>query len=487
MSTVVSLLIICGEAGHLILHEVRGKVLAVVWGAVQLLDADVVESVIRTRGDPEGPAFRTLKEKLIGIRKVSQHTDIYVNEIYLVQWDPVAKRYRYVIDPGEEGHPGHGYGEYVSQRLRPPERSLVPYVNRNVHLKTGGNWITGFAPVSNRGGDPIALLGISIGMEEVYHETGQLILYGCIAFIVSIGVGLIFAYFLADFVTSSLSTLCDTVRGIGRGNYASRAVLHTGDEFNELSIAINGMAKGLEEREKLKVTFARYVSQYPVGNLLNEGRLLSEEAERKRVTILFSDIRNFTSMAERLPPEEVLRLLNEYFTAMIEVIFQYGGTLDKFTGDGLMVEFGAPVEDRLQEFHAVLAALHMQRKLKGLRDGWRGEGRETFSMGIGIHSGLAVLGNIGSERRMEYTAIGDTVNIASRLERLTKFVGQSILISKPVYDKVKNYIVCENLSERQIPGRVGNIRVFAVDPDKQRDLRQVELTHEMQQVLDDEE
>ena len=274
---------------------------------------------------------------------------------------------------------------------------------------------------------------------------------------------------------------------IGKGDFSSRSPLNTRDEFNELSIAINNMAKGLEERERLKLGFTRYVSQYALEELLNLDKPISLEGERKKVTILFSDIRQFTTIAEKLPPEDVLKLLNEYFEEMIEVIFNYGGTLDKFIGDGLMVEFGAPLDDKLQELHAVLAAIHMQLHLDKLCDKWKKEGKKTLSIGIGIHTGFAVLGNIGSERRMEYTAIGDTVNVASRLEWLTKRLKKPIIISHAVYEKVKDHFVFEDLEEVKLPGRVGNIQAYAIHPHAQKNLHQVELSQEMPHLPEERE
>jgi len=142
------------------------------------------------------------------------------------------------------------------------------------------------------------------------------------------------------------------------------------------------------------------------------------------------------------------------------------------------VEFGAPLEDKLQELHAVLSAVHMQLRLDKLSDKWEREGRSRFVMGIGIHTGLAVLGNIGSEKRMEYTAIGDTVNVASRLERSTKKADKRIIISKTVYDKVQDYFVFEDLKEVEIPGRKGIIQAYSLDPYIQKDLHRLDMIHD---------
>jgi adenylate cyclase len=353
-----------------------------------------------------------------------------------------------------------------------------PYVTTHIYTDEWGSWLSGYTPIYDSKGNEICVLGIDVRTKEVFVELERLLLYGLIAFVVSIFVAVVFAYFLSQLVSSSLSILCDTVKSIGKGDYSTRSPLHTRDEFNELSIAINQMAKGLEERERLKIGFTRYVSQYALEELLKLDKPITLEGERKKVTILFTDLRDFTKMAEELPPEDVLKLLNEYYEEMIEVIFNYGGTLDKFIGDGMMVEFGAPLEDKLQELHAVLAAVHMQLHLDRLSDKWEKDGKKRFVMGIGIHTGLAVLGNVGSERRMEYTAIGDTVNVASRLERATKKIDRRIIVSNTVYKKVKDHFIFEDLKSVEIPGRRGNIHAYALDPYAQKDLHQLEIIHD---------
>lgn len=479
MSTLLALFIIYGEASRLIFDEIRSKILSLVSNTVQLIDPNDLEQFVKNGGGEGSSDYQDLKQELLEIRNLNRRSDMYVEYVYIIRKFDDSDHYFFVIDADSGRRFISKYGDLFPSNIQLPPDPKNPYVTQNIYSDPWGTWITGYAPIINAEGQVIGLLGIDVRTKEVYLELEKLLLYGLIAFAISIFVGMIFAYFLSKLVSSSLSVLVDTVKMIGKGEFTSRSPLHTRDEFNELSIAINNMAKGLEERERLKVGFTRYVSQYALEELLKLDKPISLEGERKKVTILFSDIRQFTTIAEKLPPEEVLKLLNEYFEEMIEVIFNYGGTLDKFIGDGMMVEFGAPLDDKLQELHAVLAAIHMQIHLDKLCDKWEKEGKERLSMGIGIHTGLAVLGNIGSERRMEYTAIGDTVNVASRLEWLTKRMQKPIIISHTVYEKVKDHFVFENLNEAKLPGRVGNIQAYAIYPHDQKNLHQVELTHEM--------
>lgn len=227
--------------------------------------------------------------------------------------------------------------------------------------------------------------------------------------------------------------------------------------------------KGLtEEREKKKIrnTFARYVTPQVVEEILENPEAIALGGKRKECTILFSDIRGFTSMSEKMPPEEVVSILNEYFTVMVKIIFEYGGTLDKFIGDAIMAVWGAPVSHPDDAKRAVLCALQMRKELKRLQEKWKNEKKPVFETGIGINTGEVVVGNIGSERRMDYTVIGDNVNLASRLESLNKQYNSHILISEMTYQKVKDVVEVRPIEEVQVKGRTEKVMVYEVIGEK---------------------
>lgn len=186
--------------------------------------------------------------------------------------------------------------------------------------------------------------------------------------------------------------------------------------------------KRLAREEVARANYSRFMPEYVVKQLLEKPDSFKLGGINQKITVLFADIRGFTSLSEKENPERVVGLLNKYFTAMSEIIFAYGGTLDKYIGDGLMALFGAPNASPEDSKNALKTAVAMQKTLKTLNDELVAEGYNRVEIGIGLHTGIATVGYIGSEQRSEYTAIGDTVNLASRLEHNAR--GGQILISE---------------------------------------------------------
>jgi adenylate cyclase len=220
-----------------------------------------------------------------------------------------------------------------------------------------------------------------------------------------------------------------------------------------------------EERRnrQIKGMFSRYVSPKVVDELIkNPAAAMKLGGNKQEVTVLFSDIRGFTSLSEQLQPEEVVELLNEYFQAMTDVIFRFDGTVDKFIGDAIMAIFGAPVAHPDDPLRAVRTAVAMQEELKVLRDKWVARGRRTFEIGVGVNTGEAIVGNMGSIQAMGYTVIGDAVNLASRLESANKDLSTKILISESTYRRVEGYVEVKEHEGIKVKGKANALSAFEV-------------------------
>jgi adenylate cyclase len=219
-----------------------------------------------------------------------------------------------------------------------------------------------------------------------------------------------------------------------------------------------------EERERrwIKRAFQQYVPAEVVEAVALNPAALAFGGERRTMTVMFSDIRSYTTFAERHPPEEVVAVLHEYLTAMVEVVFRRRGTLDKFIGDAIMALFGAPLTDANHALNACRAAIEMSETLEQLNARWRAAGRETLSAGIGISSGEMVVGNLGSSQRFAYTVTGDQVNLAARLEGLTKDypTARQIIISEGTYALVRDRVTARPLGSVTVKGKLQAVEIY---------------------------
>lgn len=443
----------------------QSKAVTVAATTAVLINAEPLKS-IHVRADEGSPAYMEVKKQLLKVRNANRRRDIFIKFIYTLRPDPKDPQQLIYLVDAEESAKDISHVEDIDDIDVDYDiiNHLKDYYSPGVFIEDQyGVWISGYAPIYDQMGKYVASIGVDISIDRYLDDIQRLTQYLVIGFIIALLFACIGGYILSQRITVALRTLLGCVKEIGQGNLECRCTLQTRDEFEELSNEINIMAKGLQERERLKLNFARYVSQHVMEKILKSENVAKLEGERRKITVLFSDIRQFTHLAEQLPPEQVVSLLNEYFACMLDVIFRYQGTFDKFLGDGLMVEFGAPLDDALQEEHAILTAIEMQKELQKLNSKWAEENKPIIEIGIGVHTGLAVVGNIGSEKRIEYTAIGDTVNVASRLEHASKPMKKKILVSEMTYEPVKDKFKAESLGPITLPGRVEPIVAYSID------------------------
>jgi class 3 adenylate cyclase/CHASE2 domain-containing sensor protein len=216
------------------------------------------------------------------------------------------------------------------------------------------------------------------------------------------------------------------------------------------------------EKRRIREAFQHYLHPTVVDQVSRHPELLKLGGEQANLTVLFSDIRGFSSISEQLSAPDLVRLLNEYLTAMTQIVFADGGTLDKYIGDAIMAFYGAPVPSDQHAYQACRTALAMTARLRDLQRGWRERGLPVLQIGIGLNTADVVVGNMGSDIRFDYTVMGDGVNLASRLEGATKFYGADILISENTWERVRDRIASRELDLIQVKGKDKPTRIFEV-------------------------
>jgi len=219
-------------------------------------------------------------------------------------------------------------------------------------------------------------------------------------------------------------------------------------------------AKQIEEKKALRNTFTKYTSPQVVDEIIKNPDMIKLGGKKSYITVLFSDIVGFTTYSEKYAPEKVVSILNQYLTAMTDVIMEFNGTLDKFVGDEIMAIWGAPVAQENSEELAVRCGFGMIKKLRELQKDWEKHGIEPFNIGIGINSGDMIVGNMGSPKRMDYTVIGDAVNTGARIESLTRQFQTSFIVSETTYLAVKDIVEAELLGKVSVKGKKTQVKVY---------------------------
>jgi len=227
-----------------------------------------------------------------------------------------------------------------------------------------------------------------------------------------------------------------------------------------LGITIYHYFKEEREKKKIRGAFQYYLTSSVINEMLKDPDKLKLGGDKKDLTVLFSDIRGFTTISEKMTPEELVALLNEYLTTMTNQVFHYDGLLDKYMGDAIMAVFGAPLDQPDHALRACRTALAMMEELHRLQEKWKAEGRPVFDIGIGLNSGDMVVGNMGSEMRFDYTVMGDMVNLGSRLEGTNKEYGTNIIISEFTYEKVKDAMCCRELDGVRVKGKLKPVKIY---------------------------
>ena len=363
---------------------------------------------------------------------------------------------------------GQSYDARSNTKLQAGLNELT--VETEVATDSWGDTLSGYAPVVSKDGRHVGLVGIDVDARAISRMKYEMFGVSAGLFVIVALVLGVTGLYVGRNVREPLTRIIDAATAIAAGNLATRLRLGRPDEFGILGDHFDYMAGGLQERERIRMTFGRYVSEDVAKQVLGrEGAKMGGEV--REVTVLFSDLKGYSTISETLSPTETVDFLNEYLEVMNAEIDKEGGCIIEFLGDAILAVFGAPAELEQHPERAMRCAIAMREALMGFnekmnaagRAPWKEKGMAGLGQRIGIHTGKVVAGNLGSKVRVKYAVIGDAVNVASRCEGLNKVLGTEILCTLATRELLSDELK-SRLTDRgahDVKGRAQQVAVYS--------------------------
>jgi len=349
---------------------------------------------------------------------------------------------------------------------------LRPTVEDEFTTDRWGTVLSGYAPIRDAAGQAIAVVGVDVSEADVRALKRDVLLLVLGVFGVAALSIAVLGWFVGRNMRKPLGRITEATTEIAAGRLDTRVRLERKDEFGVLGRHVDAMAAGLGERERIRATFGRFVSEEVAQQLLTSEHGADLGGEERIVTMLLADLSGYAALSEQLAPADVVTLLNTYFALTGEIIDRYHGCIVEFTGDGFLCVFGAPSAQPDHAERAVRCAVEMQARLADANGEWaqletklwHGQGTAHLRMRIGIHSGAVIAGNIGTPKREQYSVIGDAVNVAARVEQLNKDLGTDTLITEETLIRLPDALRRGPVprGEHPIRGRSRSVTVYSI-------------------------
>ena len=395
--------------------------------------------------------------------------------IYVLVPDDAAGHMHFVADwdrrPGEATTPGTPYDASAVPLLMAAAGG--PQVETQAVRDAWGPTLSGYAPIVDGAGRTVAILGVDIAAATIAARERAAIVRAAGVFGAAVVLLIVIGGVVARWVRRPIAQIVSATSAVAAGQLDARVGLTRGDELGVLGAHFDRMAAGLEERERLRATFGRYVSEEVARAVLASPEAAGLGGDLREVTVLFSDLRGYSTIVEHLAPAGVIAIVNRYLDEMVGLVEGHGGCVLELLGDGILAVFGAPVRGDDHAARAVACARAMQARLAELNRGWEQSGQAaawqdrglpTLGMRVGVHTGRVVAGNIGGATRTKYAVLGDAVNVAARLEALNKELGTAILFTAATRAQLPADVAAaaEPRGEHRLKGREQPVAVFTI-------------------------
>jgi class 3 adenylate cyclase len=400
--------------------------------AVLLVDPTLHAEVQATLSR-ESTAYQRLRKSLAAVQTETLLTTPIRT---LADFDPVKRSARLVVDGDGSGRPGEPVA-LAPELIEPLGWTLEDGVARytRIYRNASGTWITALAPIVDARGRAIAVLSMDYAVDLYFDRLRELQITIVQASVAGALAALLLGLLAARRLTRPIGALTEGVARVAAGDLSRELPVRSRDEIGQLTRAFNEMVAGLRQRDFIRNAFGRYVSPEVAKTLLESPEGLRLGGHKREVTVLMSDLRGYTRFAEQGDPSRVMEVLNAYLARMADIVIAHGGTINEFIGDAIFAVFGAPLDHADHAERAAAAALAMQAAMDGLNHENADRGWPRFEMGIGVNTGEAVVGNIGSEQRAKYAVVGAAVNLAARVEGCT--IGGQIFITTGTLERIR--------------------------------------------------
>ncbi len=450
------------EAKQILRTSFQQKLETIVAVTSSFLPGDEI-LLIKAKEDADNPAYKKYKDLLDRLQRRLQSEGVPVSHFYTLfrdKDDPSEMLFgiNTADDPLEVLPPGFSYA--AANKPSFLKKYGTFFTSDSPYIGTYGRWFSAFAPIKDSSNHVVGMLGIDVSADNYDTSMSRMFNTHIISLSISLVVSLLLAYLFSRRVSRSLSLLSQSVEYMSHGHFEAQVRLKTKDEFSRLAHEINHIGKALSQRSVLEENFSSYVSYPVLQQILHSPP--DFEGEKREITALFADLNDFTQLSQVLSPEELVGMLNSYFEVMIDIIFKYKGTLENYRGDGFLVIFGAPIQDPHKEQNALNAAYEMIDALENVKKRGKAKHWPTLKLNIGIHTGDALIGIIGKEVRMHYTAIGNTVHIAQQIALESNKRAASLIISESTYEPVKQLLTAEKLTDLELTDLKTTLPIYQI-------------------------